>query len=155
MEWLPTSVFLPGESRGQRSLVYYNPWDHKATDMIEWLSMIWRIMRDVIYFTKFVNILPKLTSSESNQHFKLWTRYQELCLGSLFRNEEYSWFCIHSYKSKNMITWGKFFLGLYLLLWLAHLNQDASSLVSGGKEKRVHHHAISKLASKNKEKWTK
>ena len=39
MEWLPTSVFLPGESHGQRSLVYYNPWGHKATDMTEWLSM--------------------------------------------------------------------------------------------------------------------
>ena len=26
-EWLPTSVFFPGESHGQRSLVGYSPWD--------------------------------------------------------------------------------------------------------------------------------
>ena len=25
-EWLPTPVFLPGESHGQRSLVGYSPW---------------------------------------------------------------------------------------------------------------------------------
>ena len=25
-EWLPTPVFLPGELRGQRSLVDYSPW---------------------------------------------------------------------------------------------------------------------------------
>ena len=25
----PTAVFLPGESRGQRSLVGYSPWGHK------------------------------------------------------------------------------------------------------------------------------
>ena len=26
MKWQPTPVFLPGESRGQRSLVGYSPW---------------------------------------------------------------------------------------------------------------------------------
>jgi len=28
-EWLPTPVFLPGESHGQRSLAGYSPWGHK------------------------------------------------------------------------------------------------------------------------------
>ena len=28
-EWLPTPVFLPGESHGQRSLVGYSPWGRK------------------------------------------------------------------------------------------------------------------------------
>ena len=31
-EWLPTLVFLPGESHGQRSLVGYSPWGHKELD---------------------------------------------------------------------------------------------------------------------------
>ena len=31
-EWLPTPVFLPGESVGQRSLVNYSPWDHSELD---------------------------------------------------------------------------------------------------------------------------
>ena len=33
--WLPTPVFLPGESQGQRSLVGYSPWDPKETDKNE------------------------------------------------------------------------------------------------------------------------
>ena len=28
-EWQPTPVFLPGESRGQRSLMGYSPWARK------------------------------------------------------------------------------------------------------------------------------
>ena len=28
-EWLPTLVFLPGKSHGQRSLAGYSPWGHK------------------------------------------------------------------------------------------------------------------------------
>ena len=28
-KWLPTPVFLPGESNGQRSLAGYGPWGHK------------------------------------------------------------------------------------------------------------------------------
>ena len=29
-KWQPTPVFLPGKSRGQRSLVGYSPWVHKV-----------------------------------------------------------------------------------------------------------------------------
>ena len=31
-EWLPTPVFLPGKSHGQRSLVGYSPWGCKELD---------------------------------------------------------------------------------------------------------------------------
>ena len=35
----PTPVFLPGKSRGQRSLVAYSPWGHKESDTTEgWAS---------------------------------------------------------------------------------------------------------------------
>ena len=34
-KWQPTPVFSPGEFQGQRSLVGYNPWDHKELDMTE------------------------------------------------------------------------------------------------------------------------
>ena len=37
-EWLPTPVFLPGESHGQRSLVDYSPWGRKELDTTEGLS---------------------------------------------------------------------------------------------------------------------
>ena len=37
-KWHPTPVFLPGKSHGQRSLVGYNPWVCKESDMTECLS---------------------------------------------------------------------------------------------------------------------
>ena len=33
--WQPTPAFLPGESRGQKSLAGYSPWGHKESDMTE------------------------------------------------------------------------------------------------------------------------
>ena len=35
-EWLPITVFLPGEFHGQRSLVGYSSWVLKELDMTEW-----------------------------------------------------------------------------------------------------------------------
>ena len=34
-EWQPTSVFLPGEFHGQRSLAGYSPWGRKESDRTE------------------------------------------------------------------------------------------------------------------------
>ena len=42
-EWLTIPVFLLGEFHRQRSLVGYNPWGHKESDMIKWLSFIFHI----------------------------------------------------------------------------------------------------------------
>ena len=38
-ECLPTPVFLPGESHGQRSLSGYSAWGRKESDTIEWLTL--------------------------------------------------------------------------------------------------------------------
>jgi len=37
-EWLPTPVFLPGKSHGQRNLVGYSPWGCKESDTTEQLT---------------------------------------------------------------------------------------------------------------------
>ena len=37
-KWQPTLVFLPGKSHGQMSLVGYNPWGCKESDMTSWLK---------------------------------------------------------------------------------------------------------------------
>ena len=37
-KWLPTPVFLPEKSHGQRSLVGYSPWDCKESDTTEWVT---------------------------------------------------------------------------------------------------------------------
>ena len=34
-KWQTTTVCLPGESQGQRSLMGYSPWGHKDSDMTE------------------------------------------------------------------------------------------------------------------------
>ena len=39
MQWQPTSIFLPGDLHGQRSLLGYSPWGCKESDTTEQLSM--------------------------------------------------------------------------------------------------------------------
>ena len=39
VKWLPTPVFLPGESHGQKSLAGYSPWNHNELDAIERLPL--------------------------------------------------------------------------------------------------------------------
>ena len=36
--WLPTPVFLPGESRGQRRPAGCSPWGHKESDIAEHMN---------------------------------------------------------------------------------------------------------------------
>ena len=38
MEWQPTTVFLPAEFYGQRSLLSYNPWGCIELDPAKWLT---------------------------------------------------------------------------------------------------------------------
>ena len=42
---VPTPVFLPGESHGQRSLVSYSLWSHKESDTTEQLTPLLQIIR--------------------------------------------------------------------------------------------------------------
>ena len=38
-EWLPTPVFLPGESHGQRNMLGYSSWGRKESEMTEQLLL--------------------------------------------------------------------------------------------------------------------
>ena len=40
-KWQPTPVFLPGESRGQRSLARYSPWGPEESEMTKVTSNAW------------------------------------------------------------------------------------------------------------------
>ena len=67
-EHLPTPAFLLGKSLGQRNLVGYSPWGHKALDMIEHLTLpspihtyiyIYNIYIIYIYSGfRFINLYP-------------------------------------------------------------------------------------------------
>ena len=47
--WQPTAVFLPGESRGQRSLAGYSPQGRKESDTTELTSCIYSESSQVIH----------------------------------------------------------------------------------------------------------
>ena len=91
-EWLPTSVFLPREIHGQRSLVGYSPWGHKESDTTERLtlplSMKWS---DVSWHRGFY--WPNLCYLKSIATFgkyvmwieiHLYTKYLENCTRNMF-----------------------------------------------------------------------
>ena len=40
LAWQPTPVFLPGKSRGQRSLIGYSPWDRIELDTTKRLHFL-------------------------------------------------------------------------------------------------------------------
>ena len=48
-KWQPAPVFLPGKSHGQRSLVGYNPWSHKESDMTKQRGMHTHWLYPVFY----------------------------------------------------------------------------------------------------------
>ena len=54
--WQPTSVFLPGELHGQRSLVGYSPWSLKVLETTEWLTLSGlKLLRNGIFPAMLVN----------------------------------------------------------------------------------------------------
>ena len=77
-EWLPTPVFLPGESCGQRNLVGYRPWGRRvrrdwATNTLHtiWVKLtvffFFQVhLEDVFHLFKFFSVLWTYGSSLSN-----------------------------------------------------------------------------------------
>ena len=62
-QWLPTPIFSPGESLGQRSLEGYSPWSYKELDITEQLRLShWRLssclkMENFFFFFTLENSL--------------------------------------------------------------------------------------------------
>ena len=50
-KWQPTSVFLPGESHEQKSLVGYNPWGCRELDMTEGVNYSGRLLAVLVKHT--------------------------------------------------------------------------------------------------------
>ena len=51
-KWQPTSVFLPGKSHGQRSLVGYGPWGRKESDTTEGLHFTSQYLKPTMFCRK-------------------------------------------------------------------------------------------------------
>ena len=69
--WQPTPVFLPGESRGQRSLTgYYSPWGHKESDITEQLtlSLSWiYLLHSTVALEVYISWLDVITEKKKNR----------------------------------------------------------------------------------------
>ena len=49
--WLPTPIFLAGESHGQRCLIGYSPWDCKESDMTEpWIHKLSFLCHNFLFY---------------------------------------------------------------------------------------------------------
>ena len=59
-EWLPISVFLPGESHGQSDLVGYSPRDCKELDTTELLTLSLNIVKAILVPLFFTYIFESI-----------------------------------------------------------------------------------------------
>ena len=67
-EWQPTPVFLPGKSRGWRSLVGYSPWGRKESDTtslslsLKWSYRVFFIFYYGVLMCSVFQVYPTLCS---------------------------------------------------------------------------------------------
>ena len=59
-KWQPTPVFLPGKSRGQRSLVGYSPRGHKELDTTEYTHTQWYSYYYISEESRFMSTQPSV-----------------------------------------------------------------------------------------------
>ena len=57
-EWLPTLVFLPRESHGQRNPASYSPWGRKESDTTERLHLSGMVAENTHPFSEFLLLFP-------------------------------------------------------------------------------------------------
>ena len=106
-EWQPTLVFLAGESHGQRSLVGYNSWDHKESDMTEvmYACKVWIQTREKCVVIFISNLRPHTYIS-----FPVCTKYEV---------KDDSPYLVYSLAATTLI------LALRSLAWFALISQAA------------------------------
>ena len=81
-EWLPTSVFLPGEF--QRKLSGYSPWDRKESDTTEQITLSLLIVMNSL-------IVSDEQSRDSAIHIHVSTRCESRVLESFHYNHFSFW----------------------------------------------------------------
>ena len=70
----PTSIFLPGESQGQRSLAGCSPWGHKELDLTERL-ILYSTLKMKREFNRICFMQLKLLNA-TKYHVESWIRYE-------------------------------------------------------------------------------
>ena len=94
-KWLPTPVFLPGKSHGQRSLVGYSPWGGKESDTTEWLTLSIIILiiinqlflSETIYNTVFIGFFSRwFAFGFKSVFFFFFPGISQIFISKLFQN---------------------------------------------------------------------
>ena len=78
-KWQPTPVFLLGKSHGQRSLVYYSPWDHERVGMTEWLSIWVKLYSQHLYEVDSIVIMTLLLRIWSHREVEMFAQGHRAC----------------------------------------------------------------------------
>ena len=69
-KWQPTPVFLPGKFHGQRSLVFYSPWDRKRVR----LNLATKTTIHIcIYVCTCVYMLINVSKGLKSTHYRLYS----------------------------------------------------------------------------------
>ena len=114
--FVPTLVFLPGESHWLGSLVGYSPWGHRESDMTEWLST----HSPVLYRKKFCIIV-------------LWLPWDFHCFSLAFikRTLENIFEKVELWPFKEPVTWHNYYSDskLFLKIQLQNIEDMILSLL--------------------------
>ena len=92
-EWLPSPVFLPGESHGQRSLGGYSPWGRKESDTTEQLTLWLTPFVWLVFYLSHGVFLWLLSMFFFCWDFSIYKVMSSNKFGKKFRNS-YSNFCL-------------------------------------------------------------
>ena len=113
--WLPTPVFLPGESHGQKSLAGHSPWGHKELDLSEQLTL-GPFGRIYLIFLNIFHVNRRYTCYKICMCFSLinlfWCTYI-LCLSQESRRLKEKLFLLH-YKGFFWVSEWKFLSCVWL-----------------------------------------
>ena len=78
--WQPTTVFLPAESHGQRSLVGYSPKGHKESDMTTVTSTHTSIMPLIVIAWKYKALIQSTKASNTEYKVSAWVISERVCV---------------------------------------------------------------------------
>ena len=105
-KWQPSPVFLPGEFRGQRSLMGYSPWGCKESDMTEWLPplpppILSQKVIEALLFPFHFNIIISSTKAECSLLISVDILFPFRTVYSPFHISKGTWIVVLSFCYQN------------------------------------------------------
>ena len=118
---LPTPVFMPGESHGQRSLAGYRPWGCKESDITEQLTLSLFFVALFQWVKKELKALSMLL--HVNLVYFIWLPHNiplyayNIIVLKFFGKGHAECFLLCYYKKKKMLPWKTAYISLLGSMW--------------------------------------